>query len=150
MKLYSLERELEIPKLVPVRTIETKIVCTNPDIVKDFLCEEFNFNKLVEEHMYLLCMDCRNSLKWIFEVAHGGTEEAFIDVKNIFTRALLCSSGKIIIAHNHPSGDPTPSTYDYRLSKRVKEAGMILGIELLDSLIVGEDTYYSMNSAGEL
>ena len=53
MKLYSLERELEIPKLVPIRTIETEIVCTNPDIVKDFLNEEFNFNN-ADEKIYVL------------------------------------------------------------------------------------------------
>lgn len=77
-------------------------------------------------------------------MSHGTVNMSAYSPREVFQKALLCNAVSIIIAHNHPSGDATPSKNDINFTRRVSEAGKMIGIDLADSIIVGDETYYSM------
>lgn len=86
-----------------------------------------------------------------FEVAAvGGIASCIVDVPNIFKHAILSNAVHVLCVHNHPSGDSTPSTEDFQITKRINLAGDLLGISLVDHIIIGEDTYYSFKEQGNL
>ena len=101
-------------------------------------------DKLTEEYLYALCLNAKNDIIAVFEVSHGIVNMTVSNPREIFQKALLANATNIILIHNHPSGDPTPSMDDINNKKRIKEAGDILGIKLLDSLVIGNKTYQSL------
>ena len=111
-----------------------------------------------EEVLVLLCLNTKNKVIGNFEVSRGSIDRAIVHPREIFKRALSVNATSIIIAHNHPSGNVTPSRADIDLTKRIEECGDLLGVKLLDHVIVGErddyDTwtpcYTSMKAEGYL
>lgn len=104
----------------------------------------FNANKQAEEYVYLLALDTKMNCKGIFEVSHGAVNYSVVNPREIFIRLCLCGAVYFIIAHNHPSGEVSPSKEDINVTNRLKQAGEILGIELLDHIIIAEDKYLSL------
>lgn len=105
------------------------------------------------ELVYVVSVDSKNKPIATELVSMGGVNSSIIDVGNIFKHALLSNAVGVIIAHNHPSGDVTPSVEDIRVTKRIEEAGKILNLPLLDHVIVGDmetDVYYSFLENGRL
>ena len=99
---------------------------------------------LDREHLVRLDLDTRNHLIGRETVHIGTTDTTVISAKDILRGAILNGAAKIIIAHNHPSGDPTPSKDDLEATRRMTDAGKTIGLPLVDSLIIGHDgTYYS-------
>jgi len=80
--------------------------------------------------------------------AVGGMDNCQVDIKNIFKHALLTNASCIICFHNHPSGDSSPSKEDFRITGRIKEAGELLGVSLMDHIIIGDGEYYSLRKMG--
>ena len=91
-----------------------------------------------------MCFNSKCRLLGIFEISHGTVNMSVCSPREIFQKALLCNAVSIILAHNHPSGDTTPSNHDIDFTERVSEAGKMIGVDLADSIIVGDGTYYSM------
>ncbi len=83
-------------------------------------------------------------------VAVGGLDVCCFDMRNIFKHSLLNNAACILCFHNHPSGDPIPSKEDVQITRRMKEAGEILGIRLVDHIIIGNERYFSFKEHGEL
>ncbi len=83
-------------------------------------------------------------------VAVGGLDTCYMDTRNIFKHSLLNNAACILCFHNHPSGDPVPSKEDVQITQRIKEAGEILGIKLVDHIIIGGERYFSFKEHGEL
>ena len=81
----------------------------------------------------------------LFEISRGTGDTSVANPREMFIRALLCGANKIILIHNHPSGNPEPSHSDITVTKRVKECGCLLGVELLDHIIVG-NSYCSLKT----
>lgn len=105
------------------------------------------------ELVYVVSVDSKNKPIATELVSMGGVNSSIIDVGNIFKHALLSNAAGVIIAHNHPSGDVTPSVEDIRVTKRIEEAGKLLNLPLLDHVIVGDmetDVYYSFLENGRL
>ena len=102
------------------------------------------------EHMYGLFLDAKHALIGINHIAMGNMTEAIIHPREVFKCAILLNAAALILGHNHPSGDPTPSVEDRLLTTRLAEAGTLLGIALLDHLIIGGDRYYSFADHGAL
>jgi DNA repair protein RadC len=75
-------------------------------------------------------------------VAVGGVSSCVVDTRDLFKHAILSDASKIICFHNHPSGEPKPSREDYHITGRIKEAGVLLGIELLDHIVIGSEGRY--------
>ena len=96
-------------------------------------------HEAVEEYVFLLCLNCRGAITAVHEVAHGSLTERPTSSRSVFTRALLCCAASIIIAHNHPSGDPSPSQSDIDVTERLKKAGMLMDIPVVDHLIIASD-----------
>lgn len=102
-----------------------------------------------EEYLYLICMNTKNKVIGVFELTHGSVNSSMFSTREVYQKALLANAVSIILMHNHPSGDPTPSRQDIEVTKRASEAGNIIGIELLDHIIVG-DRYCSLKEKGYL
>lgn len=101
-----------------------------------------------KEHFYLIALDSRN---WsIHEVSLGTLNASLVHPREAFAAAIKCKAASVIIAHNHPSGDPEPSKDDREITKRLVEAGKILGIEVTDHIIVAGTTFFSFKEQGLL
>lgn len=102
----------------------------------------FRLNRKPEEYLILLCLNTKNYINGIFEISHGNDMSTAAPVANILKRALLTNSNKIIICHNHPSGNLTPSKADSQLTDRLHAAASLIGIQLLDHIIIGNNNDY--------
>lgn len=105
------------------------------------------------ELVYVVSVDSKNKPIATELISMGGVNSSIVDIGNIFKHALLANATGVIIAHNHPSGDVTPSVEDIRVTKRIEEAGKLLNLPLLDHVIVGDmetDVYYSFLENGRL
>ena len=102
-----------------------------------------------EEYMYMICMNTKNKIIGVFEISHGSVNSSIVSPREVFQKALLANAVSIIVMHNHPSGDPTPSREDVEVTKRLVEAGKIVGVEVLDHIIIG-DQYSSLKEKGYL
>ena len=99
---------------------------------------------LEQEEIRVLCLDTRLGVLGWEAVAVGGLNAARGEPREVFRPAVRCSAAAVIVAHNHPSGDPTPSQPDLQLTRRLLEAGRLLGIDMLDHLIIGDGKYHSL------
>ncbi len=102
-----------------------------------------------EEVCVLLCLNTKGVITAYYEVSRGHLNGATIHPREVFKRALISNCNAIMIAHNHPSGDPTPSQEDIRITKRLIEVGELIGIEVLDHIIVGDDACLSLRQEGK-
>lgn len=100
------------------------------------------------EHFLVLLLDGRNRLLGINEVAVGTLTSALVHPRELFKAAILANAANVICVHNHPSGDPEPSQEDRALTKRLSEAGELLGIRLLDHVVVAASGFRSLAEAG--
>ncbi|MGV8018302.1 MAG: DNA repair protein RadC [Ignavibacteria bacterium] len=101
-----------------------------------------------QEHFYVCSLNVRNKLIAIDEVSKGTLTSSLVHPREVFETAIKRHSAQIIVAHNHPSGDVSPSEDDIKITKRLYDASKIMGIELLDHLIVTENKYTSLKEKG--
>lgn len=128
--------------------VETRISC--PKDIYEVLTKVCRIQCNTEEVFILITLNIKNIVTGYFEVHRGTINTSLVHPREVFKRALLNNASDIIVAHNHPSGDPNPSKEDIQITKRLKEAGNLLGINLLDHIIVGEDKYISFKEKGVL
>ena len=91
------------------------------------------------EAMAVLLLDIKHRLLGAAVVARGMLSEVHCEPRQVFAPALLANAAAVIVAHNHPSGDPTPSPQDYAITRRFVQAGRVIGVAVLDHLVVGTD-----------
>ena len=118
-------------------------ISSSIDVVK----EVNKFEKLEnesEEKMILICLNTKNQIVNYCEIASGGTNYCMIDPKTIYKSALLSNASKIILVHNHPSGDIKPSQEDLKLTERIKQVCELVEIQLLDHIIIGDEDFKSI------
>jgi len=110
----------------------------------------FSFLNLeTKEYFFTLHLDGKNRIVCIDQVSVGSLNQSIVHPREVFKTALLSSAAAIILLHNHPSGDPAPSREDREITRRLKEAGDLLGIRVLDHIIIGS-TYLSFTEQGLL
>ena len=117
------------------------------DITKELMLAEDAIDR-DKEHFWVFHLDVRNRIKLIELVSLGTLNSSLVHPREVFTRAVGERSAQIIIAHNHPSGEHTPSDDDIGLTKRLAKAGTLLGIELIDHLVVTATGYTSFKKKG--
>lgn len=105
---------------------------------------------LDREHFRAVLLSTRHDLIAVEEIAVGGLNSAVIHPREVFKAAIRHSAAAVILAHNHPSGDPEPSGDDLRITTRLADAGRILGIEVLDHVVVGDGRFVSLRERGYL
>lgn len=127
---------------------QTRTIIKSPGDVMDFLEPELRFKK--QEHFVVILLDAKNQVIFKKTVFIGSLNACLVHPREIFRLALLKSAAAIIVAHNHPSGDPTPSGEDVRVTDRLTEVGKQIGIDVLDHLIIGDGRYYSFKEQGRI
>jgi len=126
--------------------VDKKIQC--PNDIFNIAQNVIRASEYPEENLWLLTLDTKNNITGIFTVSTGSLNASIVHPREVFKRAVLQNAASIIICHNHPSGDATPSAEDISITKRLHEAGEILGIKLLDHIIIGDNKYTSLKERG--
>ncbi len=101
-----------------------------------------------KEHFLALLLDTRNQLIRVAEISIGSLDSNIVHPREVFKEAVSASAASVIFVHNHPSGDPEASEDDVKLTKRLAEAGEIMGIDVLDHVIIGDKNYLSLKREG--
>lgn len=131
----------ELAKRLAKSCAKKRLAFDMPATIADYYMEEMRHQK--QEMMKLLMLDTKARLLGETNISKGTVNASLITPRELFIKALECGSVSIILVHNHPSGEPAPSQSDMLLTKRVKEAGGLIGIELLDHIIIGNNCYFS-------
>lgn len=115
---------------------------SNPEAVSRLLMPEMRY--LEREHFKVLVLNVKNRLIKAIDISVGSLSSSIVHPREVFKVAVRLSGASVIVAHNHPSGDPTPSMEDILLTRRLAKAGEILGIDLLDHVILGDGVFVSL------
>lgn len=145
-KAAQLKAALELGRRLLVASPEERPQIKSPADAANMLMLEMS--TLDQEHLCILILDTKNHLLAIETLYKGSLNTALIRVGEVFKRALKENAAAIIIAHNHPSGDPTPSPEDVRITQQIVQAGRLLDIEVLDHLVLGRQRYVSLKERG--
>lgn len=108
----------------------------------EYVMEDMRYLK--KEYLKLIMLNSKNVVISVKHISVGSLNSSIVHPREVFLEAIKNSSASIIICHNHPSGDPTPSKEDINITNRLKECGKILGIEVLDHIIIGNGIYVSL------
>ena len=163
LREITIEEFMKIKGIGKVKAIQLKAVCelssrmnqdinyqttkiTNPKDVANILMDKMRFEK--QEILQTIMLDNRNNIIKIKEIAKGTGNYVKASIKSILSEAIKIEAPKIILVHNHPGGDPTPSQKDIEFTRKVKQASEIMGIELIDHVIIGRVQYKSIFSQG--
>ncbi len=141
-------RELEIRYRPTTVHIDNRKTLNTPRQLAEFLTKLLA-SECVEVFL-IVCLSTKRRVLCVHEVSRGSLDATVVHPREVFKAATLASAAAIVLAHNHPSGDPTPSPDDMVLTTRIANAGDIMGIEVLDHIIVGEGAYFSFVEAGRL
>ncbi|MFV3011810.1 RadC family protein [Clostridium botulinum] len=121
---------------------------STPLDVSNLVMEDMKYLK--QEKLKILILNTKNIVTYIRNVFIGTLNSSIVHPREIFCEAIKKNGASIIICHNHPSGDPTPSKEDINITLRLKECGKLIGIDLLDHIIIGENKYVSMKEKGTI
>lgn len=148
-ELYKIA-EIELVYRTNVKASQRPQVTTSKEVYQILMqCWDKNKIEFVEQFKILL-LNRGGRVLGIFEVSSGGVSGTIADPKLIFSAALKANASSLILAHNHPSGNTAPSEADRALTKRVKKAGELLEISVLDHVIVTTEGYRSLADEGEM
>lgn len=114
-----------------------------PLAIFTMMVELFHLERMADEYVYLIAFNNKMKVLGLFQVSHGIGNASLIDPRGIFMRAVYIGASNLILVHNHPSGVTTPSKEDISVHKRLKEAGELMGIPIVDHVIIGSDGYLS-------
>ena len=128
------------------KEVLSKMKVDSPEIVCQLMAQDLR--ALSRESLRVLLLDTKYQLLRIEEISLGSLNESIAHPREIFRPAMIHSAYAMILVHNHPSGDPTPSSADKKLTQRIVEVGKLLGVELADHIIIGnfladKDSYFS-------
>jgi DNA repair protein RadC len=141
--------EVEVRRLGVIACEDVDVAASGPAAVLPMLREILQGRE--QESFICLMLDARNRVMAWREVARGSSDMVIVPVRDLFRTALLCGAIRCVVAHNHPSGDPTPSKQDIEMTKKLTEAGAMIQCEVVDHVIVGGgDSYYSFAAGGAL
>lgn len=147
-KAIELLASIELGKRMAKTPLLKEGAVTSSQYVGKMLMTELN--GLQQELVVALFLNTKNEIIKKETIFKGSLNSSVAHPREIYKAAIKYSSARIIIAHNHPSGNPEPSEADLSFTKRMSEAGKLIGIELLDHFIIGEDSYISLKEMGEL
>lgn len=138
--IYSMETYLDddkLPVIEKTKICEEKVTLNNPELIFNFLNKYLRLGNRTEEYVYLICFDTKSHPLGLFEISHGTVNSAVLSPREIYMKALL------VMVHNHPSGDVSPSQVDINAMERIKSVGELLSLPLMDFIICGDISYFS-------
>lgn len=138
-------KSVDVMRCCLVRDKSVKYTTTSlesPDDVKAFF-GEMGLEDLAEEVFAMVCVDAKAHVVGYHEISHGDTSSTIVHPREVYKRALLNNAYAIVACHNHPSGDSTPSEEDIEMTRRLNEAGELMGVKLFDHIIIGNGETFS-------
>lgn len=132
----------ELAKRMAKATAFPKLDFSSPETIAQYYMEDMRHRK--REVLKLLLLNTKSKLIADCDISIGTVDAALISPRELFVEALQKNAVSIILMHNHPSGDPAPSREDIRITRRIYEAGQMIGIELLDHIIIGNNRFVSL------
>lgn len=147
-KALQVQACIELGKRLVRTSQPDKVTIHSPQDVADLMMEELRY--LQKEHFVCLFLNTKNHVIGQETLSIGSLNASIVHPREVFLAAIKRSSASIICVHNHPSGDPTPSPEDIQITRRLVEAGEIVGIEVLDHVIIGDLTSISLKERGYL
>ena len=147
-KACSIVASIELAKRFSEKGADRRRTVSGPGDVSDMLMDSLRYEK--KEHLIALMMNAKCEVESRVTISIGELSATSVHPREVFNPAIRRSAAGIIIAHNHPSGDPTPSREDITSTARLREASEIIGIKLLDHIIIGDGKYTSMKAEGLL
>ncbi len=145
-KAAQLQAAMEIGRRISALAPEERPALQSPQDVARLV--SYEMQAFEQEHMRVLLCDTRNRLIRIVEVYKGSLNAASVRIGEVFRDAVRANAASLVVVHNHPSGDPTPSPEDVALTRAMVEAGKLLDVEVLDHLIVGQGQFVSLKARG--
>lgn len=147
-KAASIKAAFTLGSRFQARRLEMLERFTSPAQVFDFFHHELRDSR--KELFLTLLLDGKNRITRKVEISIGSLNQSIVHPREVFAPAVRESAAAVIFIHNHPSGDPAPSREDREITRRLKEAGEILGIRVLDHIIIGDGSYFSFVESGVL
>jgi DNA repair protein RadC len=138
----QIKAAIELGRRLTVVSPEERPTIHNPSDAAELV--RFEMSALEQEELRVMLLDTRNRVLDIVEVYRGSLNSSQVRIGELFKNAIRRNAAAIIVVHNHPSGDPTPSPDDVALTRAVVEAGRLLDIEVLDHLVMGQNNWISL------
>jgi len=145
-KACQLKAAMELGRRLLISSPDERPQVRSPEDAANLILLEMAF--LAQEHLRVILLDTKNHVQSIPTVYVGNVNTALIRVSEVFREAVRCNAPSLIVAHNHPSGDPTPSPEDVQVTEQIVQAGKLLDIDVLDHLIIGHQRYVSLKERG--
>ena len=136
----------ELAKRLSKASYEETVCFTKPKTIAQYYMEDLRHAN--QEQMKLLLLNTKSRLIGETDISKGTVNSAVISPRELFVEALQKNAVSIVLLHNHPSGDPTPSKEDVLITRRIQEAGRLIGVELLDPIVIGDNCYVSLREKG--
>ncbi len=146
VKAIQMKCLAEISKRMAKASLKPFISFESPQSIADYFME--NTRYLEKEYVYILMFDSKHKLLKDVRLSEGTVNSSLLSPREVFTTALKFDAVYIVLVHNHPSGDPSPSRQDIEITDRVSSAGRMIGIELSDHIILGNNCYVSLAERG--
>lgn len=141
-KASQIKAALELGRRLKTFKDTNNAFIKTPADIAELVMEDMRYLK--KEYLKLILLNTKNMVVSVKDISIGNLNSSIVHPREIFVEAIKVSSASIVICHNHPSGDPTPSQEDINVTKRVYEAGKIVGIDLIDHIIIGNGKYISL------
>lgn len=119
----------------------------NPEDIVLMMRRLLHMEKMAEEYCYMIAMNSSCKVLGIFLISKGTANVSLVTPREVYIRALLSGAVQIVLCHNHPSGNAVPSEQDIAITRKIKEAGELININLADHIIIGSDSYLSFKEA---
>ncbi|WP_126991174.1 RadC family protein [Candidatus Kurthia intestinigallinarum] len=146
VKAIELLAAIELGRRVSAKQVQNRWTIRTPDDAATLLMSDMT--NLKQEHFVVLYLNVKNQVIHKQTIFMGSLNASIVHPREIFREAVKRSAASIICAHNHPSGNPAPSSEDIDVTKRIQHAGEVLGIELLDHVIIGDHQFISLKEKG--
>ena len=145
-KICTVLAAVELGKRIAAAPVRDRNLIRSSSDIADLFMEKMRYYK--KEHFVSLMINAKGEIIEETEVSIGDLCSSSTHPREVFVDAVKRSAGSVVFLHNHPSGDPSPSDTDIQTTKRLIEAGTILGIPVLDHIIIGDGIYVSMKAMG--
>lgn len=146
-KAAQLKAAIELGRRMLLESPEERLVIHAPGDVASLV--EYEMAALDQEHLWVLVLDTRGRVLELDKLYKGSLNASMVRVAEVFRTAIQRNAASIVLIHNHPSGDPTPSQEDIHLTRVVVQAGKLLDIEVLDHLVIGHGRWISLKDKGQ-
>ena len=145
-KAAQIKAALELGKRMALKNMEEKPIIKSPEDAAELVMEDMRY--LDREYFRAMLLNTKNRVLSLETISVGTLSSSAVHPRELFKVAIKKSAAALILIHNHPSGDPTPSREDLEVTKRLEEAGKIIGIDVLDHLIIGDNKFVSLKAKG--